>query len=198
MICKPIKKTVGRVSGTWGFTLIETLLAISVLTVSIMGPLTIASRGLNAALMAKNKTVAFYLAQDAIEFVRYKRDSNTLNSQLWLTGLESCISSDGAIACKISSISKTIDGCGAGCPVLNFDSSTHIFSYDAVGGTIAPTIFTRRVLIKTPVGIGCPGGVKCNDEQTEAEVKIEVSWKDFGRQVTPHVITVQENIFNWQ
>ena len=69
-----------------GFTLIETLVAILILTTAIAGPLTIASRGLNAALIAKDQTTASYLAQDAIEYVRAVRDTNRLLGGDWLTG----------------------------------------------------------------------------------------------------------------
>lgn len=177
-----------------GFTLIETLLAILVLTVSIAGPLTIASRGLNAALIAKNKTVAFYLAQDAIEFVRYQRDTNRLNNLPWLTGLDSCVSATGGTACKILSISDTVAGCAGICPVMTFDSSTNVFSYAPTGGTVTPSIFTRSVYIKAPV---CNGdGTICNPSDVEAQVKSVITWKDVGN--IQHTVTVQENLLNWQ
>ena len=193
MISNLIKK-MHRPAGTQGFTLIETLLAILVLTVSIAGPLTIASRGLNAALIAKNKTVAFYLAQDAIEFVRYQRDTNRLNNQPWLTGLDSCVSATGATACTILSISDTIASCSGTCPALTFDSSTNVFSYAATGGTVTPTIFTRSVYIKTPV---CNGlGANCNPADLEAQVISVITWTDVGK--LSHTIKVQENLLNWQ
>jgi len=177
-----------------GFTLIETLVAILILTVSIAGPLTIASRGLHAALTAKNKTTAFYLAQEAVEFVRYQRDSNRLAGNSWLAGLESCTSTTGASACTILSISNAVAVCSGGvCPVLNYDTSTSVFSYSSVGGTVAPTIFTRSVYIQTPVCVG----VVCNDNQTEAQVRVVVSWKEAGNRV-PTPVTIQEHLFNWQ
>ena len=172
-----------------GFTLIETLLAILVLTVSIVGPLTIASRGLNAALIAKNKTIAFFLAQDAIEFVRYKRDTNRLSNVPWLDGLESCVSASGTAACTILSISDTTASCpsDAGvalCPTLNYNSSTNVYSYDAPGGTIAGTRFVRSVSITN------------TNPDPEAKVIVTVSWTDVGTIV--HTITVRESLFNWQ
>ncbi len=194
MISKRIKKMFSQPANRQGFTLIETLLAILVLTVSIAGPLTIASRGLNAALMAKNKTVAFYLAQDAIEFVRYQRDTNRLNNVPWLSGLEPCTSADGATACTILSISDTVTGCNGTCPIMTFDSSTNVFSYAATGGTVTPTIFTRSVYIKTPV---CNGlGANCNPTDLEAQVISVITWTDVGK--LSHTIKVQENLLNWQ
>ena len=186
-------------AGRVGFTLIETLMAILVLTVAIAGPLTIASRGLNEALIAKDQTIAFYLAQDAIEFVRFQRDTNELNSRDWLYGLDmnpnstnNCVSSDGSATCTILSIGDTVTTCpGNVCPVLNYDKSSNVYTYTAVGGTIVPTIFTRSVSIVTPV---CDGGaVHCNS--LEAQVQVVVSWKDVGS--VQHKVNVSENLLKW-
>lgn len=168
---------------TAGFTLIETLMAILVLTVAIAGPLTIASRGLNEALVAKDQTIAFYLAQDAVEFVRYQRDTNVLQSNAWLTGLDSCEAADG---CTVLSISDTIGACSGICPVLNYDKSLSVYTYNSIGGTVIPTIFTRTVHITTPV----------SGSAVEAQVEVDVTWSDVGTVL--HKVSVQENLFNWQ
>ena len=86
-IASNTKKGVAR-----GFTLIETMVAISVLVVAITAPLTLASQSLFAAVYAKDQTTAFYLAQEALEIVRNKRDSNMLSfmsgeSTNWLDGI---------------------------------------------------------------------------------------------------------------
>jgi len=176
-----------------GFTLIETLVAISILAVSIAGPLTIAWRALDSTRIAKNKTIAFYLAQDAMEFVRYQRDTNRLGGVPWLSNLGTCTSAAGTAACTVLSISKTVAACTGTCPVLNYNTSSHVYSYDAAGGSVVPSIFARSVYIKTPV---CnSGNTICNDDQTEAEVKVVVSWKDVRNETRS--VTVQEHIFNW-
>lgn len=61
-----------------GFTLIETLVAISVLVVAIAAPLSLASQSLFSAYYAKDQLIASHLAQEAIEIVRQKRDHNLL------------------------------------------------------------------------------------------------------------------------
>jgi prepilin-type N-terminal cleavage/methylation domain-containing protein len=61
-----------------GFTLVETLVAISILMLAILGPLSIASAGLRNSLYAKDQITAFYLAQEGIEYVRYVRDETYL------------------------------------------------------------------------------------------------------------------------
>ena len=61
-----------------GFTIIETLIAISILMVSITAPLLLASKGLELSSTAKYQIVAFYLAQDAFEEVKNQIDTNKL------------------------------------------------------------------------------------------------------------------------
>src|SRR3989344_8733451 len=78
-----------------GFTLVETLVAISILTLSIAGAFTAVQSGIQSSTFAKDQTTAFYLAQEGMEFIKNKRDENALNSineqpnpvTNWLTGL---------------------------------------------------------------------------------------------------------------
>ena len=49
-----------------GFTLIETLVAVSLLTVAIVAPMTLTARSLSAAYYARDQITAFHLAQEAI------------------------------------------------------------------------------------------------------------------------------------
>jgi prepilin-type N-terminal cleavage/methylation domain-containing protein len=57
-----------------GFTLIETLVAITILMISIVGPLTISQKSLMAATLAKDQVIASFLAQDIIEEIKNDRD----------------------------------------------------------------------------------------------------------------------------
>ena len=52
------------------FTLVETLIAISIVTIAISGPMLSASRALIAANIARDQLTASYLAQEGIEYVR--------------------------------------------------------------------------------------------------------------------------------
>ena len=59
-----------------GFTLVETLAAISVLMISIVAPLAIASKGISYAEYARNEITAYYLAQEAVDVLRNMRDGS--------------------------------------------------------------------------------------------------------------------------
>lgn len=69
-----------------GFTLVETLVAITVLLVAIVGPMTIAAQGLQASFFAREQATAIFLAQEAIESIQSLRDEDAIKS---LRGLES-------------------------------------------------------------------------------------------------------------
>jgi len=61
-----------------GFTLVETLVAISIFTISILGLMSVMARGVSDTSYVKQKVVAGYLAQEGIEYVRNKRDTDVL------------------------------------------------------------------------------------------------------------------------
>lgn len=58
-----------------GFTLIETLVSTMIITLVILGPLTVASRASSYARTTKDTLIANYLAQESIELLRHQQDS---------------------------------------------------------------------------------------------------------------------------
>src|SRR3972149_102217 len=61
-----------------GFTLIETLVAISLLSIAIVAPMSLTSQSLTAAYYARDQVTAFNLAQEGLEAVRAFRDGQVL------------------------------------------------------------------------------------------------------------------------
>ena len=59
-----------------GFTLIETMVALAIFSVSVVSLIVMTSQGVANVSLAKNKLIASYLAQEGIEVVRNNRDSN--------------------------------------------------------------------------------------------------------------------------
>jgi hypothetical protein len=156
---------------------------VLILATAIAGPLTIASRGLNAALVAKDQTVAYYLAQDAVEYIRYKRDSACLVAgspcgSNWLATVPLCTSANG---CYVNTVTDAMTPCASGCPnVLKYDPNTHVYGYT----TGSATTFQRSVVITKPAA-------------DEAKLTVSVSWTDTAGAVHPPV-TVTEELFNWE
>jgi hypothetical protein len=173
---------------------------------ALVGPMTIAEKGLSTALISKDQNSAFNLAQDAIELVRFSRDTNCLRAgpvaggcpaASWLAGtgvnLTNCISTTGATSCYLDSLGQNPAApttCPSNiCPVINYDSSNNYFTYAAAGGSVTSTIFTRAVQI-TYDPTGCLGA--CNP--AEADITVTVSWSD----PVTHSISVTESLYNWQ
>lgn len=186
-----------------GFTLMETLLAILILSAAIAGPLSIAAKGLQLALIAKDQVTATFLAQDAMEYVRFVRDTNRLaGGSHWLAGFDgndnghtlnssggqsSCV---GGNACIVDSLKDQVTYCGTSVSAcasnyLYFSPSTNTYTYTSVNNT--QTIFSRTLQVVTPSAGG---------NADEAEVTVTVQWKDIGG-ITRSVV-VRENILNWQ
>lgn len=68
-----------------GYSLVEVLVAITVLLISIVGPITIAAKGLQNAAFAKQQNIAFFLAQEGLEVVVKIREEGGVQAHL-LTG----------------------------------------------------------------------------------------------------------------
>lgn len=200
MISNIIKKIKGL--NPSGFTLIETLVAVLLLSTAITGPLTIASKGLNATLIAKDQFIAFYLAQDAMEQVRFLRDSSCLASgggsdgcpasgaNGWLSTLNNCLTSvspDGCILDSLSTQPSSPAACTGACSPMRYDPTSRIFNYNPVM-SVAPQNFVRTVKIQND-----PAGASPD----EAIVTVEVKWTDRVG-ITHAPVTVRENIFRWQ
>lgn len=175
-----------------GFSLIETLVAVLLLATAIAGPLTIASKGLVTAVVAKDQVIAFFLAQDAIEFVRFARDTNKLQNSSWLSGsgvdLTPCVSTDGCYLDSTLQNPSTPSACASSdckSPLESTDrylyQSGGYYSYNS-SGTRTP--FVREIIIDEIV------------PDQEASVTVRVHWSDAGGR--ERMVEVQENIFNWQ
>lgn len=166
-----------------GFTLIETLVAITILLVAVVGPMTIAARGLQTAFFAREQVIAFSLGQEAIEFVRAERDENALQGSSWLSGIPGSCDRSNSSGCGIDVRTGSFRSCSSGCQ-LQYDSgslSGNRGFYTYVTGELTP--FTRRMWVEEVTG------------NQEAEVTVEVSWSSglFGGTRT---VTIQSRIFN--
>jgi prepilin-type N-terminal cleavage/methylation domain-containing protein len=71
------------------FTLIETLVAISILMIAIAGPLTVANKGFISSLDSKNQSIAINLAQEGLEYISYIKDNrDSAEWGSWVPGAE--------------------------------------------------------------------------------------------------------------
>jgi len=166
-------------AGRQGFTLIETMIALTIITFAILGPISLATYSIKVSTLAKNQVVASFLAQDAMEYIKNWRDNNYLNTEPWLKDLdEPCTT---PLGCSVDTTlswgdNNAVKNCTGTCPLIKYDGAS--YNYD----TGTDTIFTREYIIDENV----------NDQ--EAKVAIIVSWVDrFGT----HTFELEDHIFNW-
>jgi prepilin-type N-terminal cleavage/methylation domain-containing protein len=161
-----------------GFTLVETLVAITVLVLGVTAPLTLGSQGLTASRVARDQVVATYLIQEAIEYIRNTRDTNTLSGTSWLSGLSECTTGE----CQIDVPADAVESCSGACPALDYNDGTGLYGYNSGSGW-EPTKFLRTITIEEMV----PG--------VEARITVSVAWQDG---LAGRVITTDEHLLNWQ
>lgn len=153
---------------TRAFALVETLVAIAILVVGIVGPMSIAARSLQTAFYAREEMMATYLAQEGLEIVRRHRDSfvlenSTLNTHDWLPSISSntCTAPNGCGVDWNGDLSTARSCSSAANCRLYFDENSGLYSYES--GTLSP--FTRTIWIS---------GV---DSSRRVAVWVEVSWE---------------------
>lgn len=176
-----------------GFTLVETLVAVAILAMTVIVPLSIASSGLTAATTGKDRLIAVALAQDALEYIRNVRDQNSLQGISWLNGLDPCLTANG---CTVDSINshgdvnkiniRSQNGKKSG--LLGYSAAMGLYGYASSGNpndSWADSKFTRWATVEK---LG-PG-----NSDREARIIVNVQWKTI---FTTKTVTVLENITNW-
>jgi prepilin-type N-terminal cleavage/methylation domain-containing protein len=170
-----------------GFTLVETLVALSVVMIAVGGPLTLASQSLSAASLARNRMTATYLAQDAVETIKYKRDNNILSDELnWLQDLDGCIGESNS--CGLSSDTGIITNCfGLECDPLLYDSTSGLYRQEVTPG-FEESVYSRTINIVELT----PNSSYPNEE---IAITVTVSWNALGRTQS---FVVRSNMLKWQ
>jgi prepilin-type N-terminal cleavage/methylation domain-containing protein len=175
-----------------GFTLIETLVAITVLMLAVTGPLVISQKGLSAAGYAKDQMIAYFLAQDAMEYVRNVRDDNLVKQSIedWLSVVSGPLQSCNIANCKIDTrpTDVSVSACSAdACLLTKNDIGNNVVQYGHGAGNYTP--FSRTVKLERPDGSTTPSlGIA----DKEVRVTVTVSWPTFSGQKS---ITLVENLF---
>jgi type II secretory pathway pseudopilin PulG len=100
-LCAPVNVNTKRgllstFSKSGGFTLLEVIVAISLITVGMIGISSLITQTISSARFSFQKLTAAYLAQEGIEIVRNIRDKNWLEGATWNQGLGDC----GSAVCE--------------------------------------------------------------------------------------------------
>lgn len=171
-----------------GFTLVETLVAISILLLGISATFVTIQSGLLATSLVKERVTAFFLAQEAIEGIRNKKDQNLLirisegqNPQThWLEGvmfdngnLGSC--NPGPCDYNVNEDPNTPNDELVNCADYNdctLRQNEGIYSYEPSGQV---TDFNRKIIV-TDLSDGSPSGEGPNG--VGAKIQVIVTWRD--------------------
>ena len=171
-----------------GFTLIETLIAISVLMIAVIAPMTLATDSLAAAYYARDQIIASNLAQEGIEVVRSVRDGNILTiAEGGNTTIFNGIPSTNGQPFTVDALmpaSQAMQLCPqAVCLPLQTNGTEYSQNYAAQSGWTS-TIFTRTVTAKL-----------INSNPNELRISVTVSWIEGAYQ--QRSVTLDEDLYQW-
>lgn len=172
------------------FTLVETMVAVAIVAISIVGPLYSVQKAVVTSYVSRDRLIASSLAQEGVEYVQAIRDNNFLYNlanpstpRSWLYGLDgaggsvNCFTASG---CRLDPTQNNVTACSGACSPLNV-SSTGVYNHLAVSGSNVATRFTRKVTFTT---------ISTN----EVRVTVTVTWTT---SLVPYTVTVTENLQNW-
>ncbi len=159
-----------------GFTLVETLVALVILTMALIPILAVSSSATRLSEVIKDDLVASGLTQEGIEVARAIRDTNWFNGRSFDNGLGTGVIGE-SMTYRVQWNSDTLISLGNNPPLQLNDG---VYSYDP-GGTAAK--FSRTVTI-TKVNGG------------ELRVTSQVTW--VTQTNNAKTISAESHLFNWR
>lgn len=162
-----------------GFTIIETLVAVFILSLAITSFMGLTSKSLMTSRYARNEITANYLAQEAADYIRNKRDELAfMNGGDWAdfidyfnqNGAKSCFLTQGCYL-KIydNPVDKVITCPNGGCPFLDYRDQGSSFYYYDESSNGNESIFKRTITMED--GSGSLGS-------KEVYVTVRIDWKN--------------------
>ena len=162
-----------------GFTLLEVMAAVFVITVGVIGALSALQRATSATFASSSRLEAIYLAQEGIEIVRNIRDTNWLKGDVWDSDLP--ISPPDY---RVDYRTMALPDLGCGGIYLKIDEGFYKCSPD-------PGLkkLQRRITLSDKVDLDGDG------EPDKMSVNVTVEWEERGEDFQ---VRVQENLYNWK
>lgn len=180
------------------FTLVETLVAITIVLLAVLGPFQLVQQSLSNSYVARDQLIATALAEEGLEYIRALRDSNYLYNVVnpstprsWLYGLntsagaeEDCFRSQGCTVDPTRTANnESVDECAVTCPNLKLNPSTQQYTQRNLAG-YEQTPFTRKVLLEPVNG----------SSNTAVKVTVTVTYVSVHATRT---VTVTDYLYNW-
>lgn len=160
-----------------GFTILELIVAIFVMTTGIIGAYIAVQAPLHYTGFYNTQLTAYYLAQEGVEIVRNIRDTNWVAGGDWNTGLDICNSASG-FYCEADYNDSALTQRSIALQPSNLNISSNLYSY-AAGGV--STAFGRKIEIIP--------GTDANGKDI-LKTRVVVSWG-------ANQVQVSENLYSW-
>ncbi len=153
-----------------GFTIIESLVAFLVLTLSLAPMLAMANLSSSISNSIKNNLIGSMLAQEGIEIVRALRDENWLNGRSFDYNLPGTSIAQWDSGALIPTSPDSI-------PYIKLDPSTNKYNYD----TGEDTIFKRKIYVYSV---------------SSSEIMVQ-SIVTYQNRFSDKTITVEDHLYDW-
>ena len=150
--------------------MLETIIAIAVLTTGIAGSVALLSRTIAAGSMVRDQLIAANLAQEGMEVVHNIRHTNWIENVVWDDGLiegDSCVNFDSVVL---------INPCAGEARRLFISGDR--YSHSLIGTS---TNFLRHINITSAIDSGTPYKI----------TRTTVSWGNTS-------ISAEERLYNWK
>lgn len=196
------------VSTVGGFTLVETLVAITIVMVTLTATYSALTTGVRSTVHSRNTITAFYLAQEAFEFTKNRRDFDSLSDDdevSWDDELSGECQGSGCVIDIFNDEGQLHERWGQGegdlrliscsdtdldCPAQLYKHSSsdvydNVFTEDVDDEDWQRTPFWRSVQYEPVGGAG-----------EEARIIVTVEW-DTSRGERRR-LTLREHLYNWR
>lgn len=190
------------------------MVAISLLMLALIAPMSLASQSLTTAYYARNQITAFYLAQEGIEIVRAVRDANIIaiaegntsvnifnnipygtsagnaplftvdSTQITTNALDTCAQVNGTYVCPPLQTNGSVYAYSPSCEPAGPNGTWGTISCTASGGW-TNTTFTRSI----------KAYLLNSSDPDEMRVSVTVSWQE-GTFKTQS-FTINEDLYRW-
>jgi type II secretory pathway pseudopilin PulG len=170
------------------FTLVETLVAVSIFSISLLGLMSILASSISNTTYAKEKNTANYLAQEGIEYLRNMRDTYVLYNPVsaqngwdsFRTGMTPCGNGVGTeCGFNVNILPHSVFYCSGDGIQCKLYVNNGNYNDSSLSGIYSG--FTRKVWIST---------ISLN----EVRIFSKVEWKQGSG---TYSTTFSEDLFNW-
>lgn len=172
------------------FTVLEVILAITVLTIAVGGSFILISQTIGSVSVIQSRLTASYLVQEGLEIIRNIRDSNWLNpDKVWDEGL-------GAGDYEADYLTTLLSDPLLCSPFCQYDNGLRFLGIDGNGfygynySSGNETIFKRKITISDRVDLDDPP----DDQIDKFKVSVKVFWREKGQ---IRSLAAQEYLYNW-